>query len=120
MATSYSIGKHFEDLIEGLIESGRYSTASEVMREGLRLVEEREERRKRSSKRCARKFRRVSTADRRKKSAICLSGSEARGESGWRPKMPNRLRKQSANRDRSRFDLAFHCGRQRAELPTAG
>ena len=46
MATSYSIGKHFEQMIEGLIESGRYSTASEVMRDGLRLVEEREERRK--------------------------------------------------------------------------
>ena len=46
MASSYSIGKHFEELIEGLLESGRYSTASEVMREGLRLVEEREERRK--------------------------------------------------------------------------
>jgi antitoxin ParD1/3/4 len=46
MATSYSIGKHFEELIESLIASGRYSTASEIMREGLRLVEEREERRK--------------------------------------------------------------------------
>ena len=46
MATSYSIGKHFEDMIENLIASGRYSTASEVMREGLRLIEEREERRK--------------------------------------------------------------------------
>jgi len=46
MATSYSIGKHFEDMIDGLIDSGRYATASEVMREGLRLVEEREERRK--------------------------------------------------------------------------
>lgn len=46
MASSYSIGKHFEAMIEGLIESGRYSTASEVMREGLRLVEEREDRRK--------------------------------------------------------------------------
>lgn len=45
MATSYSIGKHFEALIESLIESGRYSTASEIMRDGLRLIEEREERR---------------------------------------------------------------------------
>lgn len=46
MPTSYSIGKHFEDLIDNLVESGRYATASDVMREGLRLVEEREERRK--------------------------------------------------------------------------
>lgn len=46
MATSYSIGKHFEDMIDGLIEDGRYATASEIIREGLRLVEEREERRK--------------------------------------------------------------------------
>jgi antitoxin ParD1/3/4 len=46
MATSYSIGKHFEGLIESLIESGRYSTASEVMRDGLRMIEEREEGRK--------------------------------------------------------------------------
>ena len=46
MATSYSIGKHFEDMIDGLIEDGRYATASEIIREGLRLIEEREERRK--------------------------------------------------------------------------
>ena len=45
MASSYSIGKHFEEFVEGLIESGRYSTASEVLRDGLRLIEEREERR---------------------------------------------------------------------------
>lgn len=46
MATSYSIGKHFEDMIAGLIEDGRYATASEIIRDGLRLVQEREERRK--------------------------------------------------------------------------
>ena len=45
MATSYSIGKHFEEFIASLIESGRYSTASEVMRDGLRMIEEREQRR---------------------------------------------------------------------------
>jgi antitoxin ParD1/3/4 len=42
MATSYSIGKHFEAFIEQLIASGRYSTASEIIRDGLRLIEERD------------------------------------------------------------------------------
>ena len=43
MATSYSIGKHFEQFIERLIASGRYSTASEIIRDGLRMIEEREQ-----------------------------------------------------------------------------
>src|SRR5512134_1903972 len=34
---------HQEELIEGLVSSGRYQNASEVLREGLRLVERREE-----------------------------------------------------------------------------
>jgi antitoxin ParD1/3/4 len=34
--------KHQEKLIETLVGSGRYQNASEVLREGLRLVEKRE------------------------------------------------------------------------------
>jgi antitoxin ParD1/3/4 len=33
---------HQEELIEGLVSSGRYQNASEVLREGLRLIEHRE------------------------------------------------------------------------------
>ncbi len=34
--------KHHEDVIETLVSTGRYQNASEVMREGLRLIEQRE------------------------------------------------------------------------------
>ncbi|WP_157215183.1 type II toxin-antitoxin system ParD family antitoxin [Flavisphingomonas formosensis] len=37
-----SIGKRWEDFVAGIVRTGRYGSASEVMREGLRLVEERE------------------------------------------------------------------------------
>jgi antitoxin ParD1/3/4 len=41
---SYAVGKHFDRFIHELVQSGRYNNASEVVREGLRLVEEREAR----------------------------------------------------------------------------
>ncbi|MBK8627275.1 MAG: type II toxin-antitoxin system ParD family antitoxin [Saprospiraceae bacterium] len=41
--TSVALGDHFEQIIEKSIKSGRYSSASEVIREGLRLVDEREQ-----------------------------------------------------------------------------
>ena len=41
MAT-FSLGPHFEAFVREQVASGRYNNASEVVREGLRLVEERE------------------------------------------------------------------------------
>jgi antitoxin ParD1/3/4 len=45
MPSSYAIGAHFEALIQRLLESGRFANASEVVRAGLRLLEEHEEER---------------------------------------------------------------------------
>lgn len=40
---SVTIGEHYEKMLQSMVDSGRYSTVSEVIREGLRLVEEREQ-----------------------------------------------------------------------------
>jgi antitoxin ParD1/3/4 len=42
MPSSYTLGSRFEALVKGLVESGRYNNASEVVRDGLRLLEDRE------------------------------------------------------------------------------
>jgi antitoxin ParD1/3/4 len=37
-----SIGERWESFVESALKTGRYGSASEIVREGLRLVEERE------------------------------------------------------------------------------
>jgi antitoxin ParD1/3/4 len=44
MTNSYTLGQHFEAFIQAQLASGRYNDASEVVRDALRLMEERERR----------------------------------------------------------------------------
>jgi antitoxin ParD1/3/4 len=42
--TSFSIGEHFSEFVEEQVREGRYSSASDVVRAALRLLEEQETR----------------------------------------------------------------------------
>lgn len=42
MPSSYVLGDHFESFIKEQIQQGRYASASEVVRDGLRALEDRE------------------------------------------------------------------------------
>ena len=39
---SFSIGEHFSDFVEAQVKEGRYDSPSDVVRAGLRLLEEQE------------------------------------------------------------------------------
>ncbi|MGH6635788.1 MAG: type II toxin-antitoxin system ParD family antitoxin, partial [Gammaproteobacteria bacterium] len=45
MPSSYAVGEHFEQFIKRQVEGGRYTSASEVVRDALRLLEEEQQRR---------------------------------------------------------------------------
>lgn len=42
MPSSYAVGEHFKHFIRTQVDGGRYASASEVVREALRLLEEQE------------------------------------------------------------------------------
>ena len=44
MPSSYTLGKHYEAFIQRQLASGRYNNASEVVRDALRLMEDKERR----------------------------------------------------------------------------
>ena len=45
MPSSFAIGEHFEHFIRSQVAGGRYASASEVVRDALRLLEQREQHR---------------------------------------------------------------------------
>lgn len=44
MAGSANLGKRLENYVEELVNAGRYASRDDVLREGVRLIEEREKR----------------------------------------------------------------------------
>lgn len=42
MSASYTLSEHFEAFVKELVKSGRYDDVGEVIRDGLRLLEDRE------------------------------------------------------------------------------
>ncbi len=45
MPSSYALGDKFERFVDSLIKKGRYNSKSEVIRDGLRLLQDREKQR---------------------------------------------------------------------------
>lgn len=44
MGTTVNLGSHFESFAAQMVQSGRYNDTSELVRDGLRIIEERERR----------------------------------------------------------------------------
>lgn len=79
------LGSAFDDFVAGLLKSGYYQTQSEVLREGLRLLKEREE------------LKGLRLTELRKEIALGIEQAD-RGEFVDGPEAIARIRKRSAQR----------------------
>jgi putative addiction module CopG family antidote len=77
MPSSFTLGTHFEGFIRRQVSSGRYASASEVVRDSLRLLEEREQERAVHLE--------ALRAEIKARSGFCESFAYL-GEDGWRGK----------------------------------
>jgi antitoxin ParD1/3/4 len=83
------LGSVFDEFVAGLLKSGYYQTQSEVLREGLRLLKEREE------------LKQLRLAELRKEIAVGAAQAD-RGEFVDGPEAFAKIRQRSAQRKRSK------------------
>jgi antitoxin ParD1/3/4 len=83
------LGPVFDDFVAGLLKSGYYQTQSEVLREGLRLLKEREE------------LKQLRLAELRREIAAGAEQAD-RGEFVDGPEAISKIRERSAQRKRSK------------------
>jgi len=88
-AMNVHLGQVFDEFVASLLKSGYYQTQSEILREGLRLLKERED------------LKQLRLAELRKEIAVG-AGQADRGEFVDGPEAFAKIRQRSAQRKRSR------------------
>ena len=75
MPSSYALGEHFETFVRKQVETGRYASASEVVRDALRLLKDNWKSAKLPLRRFEESWTKASCRARRSRQKKCLSAS---------------------------------------------